>query len=402
MLLNGKVISDLQEGDLRELIERGEPERKTLEYKRDLPGGTDREKAEFLADVCSFANASGGFLIYGMEEEEGKAIDLPGIAGNADAEVLRLESSIRDAIAPRIPGVESCIVPLSNGNWVLVLDIRKSWVSPHMVKYKGTSRFYARNSNGKYQMDVGEIRRAFAVSETLNEKLRSFRYDRLAKIEAGETPVALPNEPKIVVQVVPVAAFQGATEIDLQGASRSDQWRALLPRGASYIRFNFDGILAYQTGVRPTADGYEQGPPSYYLQLFRNGIVETVDAFMLRGDRHRELYIPYESLEDQVIPLVDRILGFQHHAGIEPPVLVFFSMLGVRGFGMPTRSLGAFATSQVIDRDTLLFPEVWLDDYPADMSSVLESLRPVFDALWNATGFPEWITYERCRKRLVR
>jgi len=402
MLLNGKAILHLEESDLRELMERGEPERKTLEYKRDLPGGKDSEKKEFLADACSFANASGGFLIYGMEEDEGKPVGLPGIAGkDADAEKLRRESSVRDGIDPRIPGVQSHTVPLSSGNWVLVIEIPKSWASPHMVKYKGTSRFYARSTNGKYQMDVRDIRAAFVVSETLNQKLRSSRFDRLAKIEAGETPVALPDEPKVVLQVVPVVAFREPTAIDLQ-IYRSDQWAALRPLGASYSRFNFDGILVYQTAVHQTACGYEEGPPLYYLQLFRNGIVETVDAHLLRRDADPELYIRYDSLEDQVIPLIDRILRFQHHVGIEAPVLIFFSMLGVSGFKMPTGSLAPHVRSEVIDRNTLLFPEVWLDDYPADMRSLVESLRPVFDALWNATGFPRWETYQRCVQRLVR
>lgn len=77
-------------------------------------------------------------------------------------------------------------------------------------------------------------------------------------------------------------------------------------------------------------------------------------------------------------------------------------MLGVSGFEMPTQSLPASVASEAIERDTLLFPEVWLDDYPTDMSSLVESLRPVFDALWNAAGFGEWITYRQCLRRLVR
>ena len=32
-----------------------------------------------------------------------------------------------------------------------------------MVTYKGTSRFFARNSAGKYQLDVQEIRAAFRM-----------------------------------------------------------------------------------------------------------------------------------------------------------------------------------------------------------------------------------------------
>jgi len=39
-----------------------------LDYKRDVPGESDQDKKEFLADISSFANATGGDLIYGVDE----------------------------------------------------------------------------------------------------------------------------------------------------------------------------------------------------------------------------------------------------------------------------------------------------------------------------------------------
>ena len=47
------------------------------------------------------------------------------------------------------------------GNQIVLVRIPRSWVSPHMVTHKGTSRFFARNSAGKYQLDVSELRTAF-------------------------------------------------------------------------------------------------------------------------------------------------------------------------------------------------------------------------------------------------
>lgn len=39
-----------------------------LDYKEKLPGGGDEDRREFLADVSSFANARGGWLVYGVKE----------------------------------------------------------------------------------------------------------------------------------------------------------------------------------------------------------------------------------------------------------------------------------------------------------------------------------------------
>ena len=44
-------------------------ERKTVEYKEMLPEGGNEAKKEFLADVCSFANSSGGDILYGIRDE---------------------------------------------------------------------------------------------------------------------------------------------------------------------------------------------------------------------------------------------------------------------------------------------------------------------------------------------
>src|SRR3982074_1362806 len=107
---------------------------------------------EFLGDVSSFANAIGGDLVYGVTEarKDGKPTGIPetvdGLAGvNQDAEALRLESMLRDGIAPRLTGVLLSWVPgFPEGRWS----------GPHMVTYKQHSRFYGRTSGGKYALDV--------------------------------------------------------------------------------------------------------------------------------------------------------------------------------------------------------------------------------------------------------
>ena len=62
---------------LKQLQNNAVAENKTLEYKQKLPTNDDAGKKEFLADVSSFANASGGDLIFGVTEETGvlKSID---------------------------------------------------------------------------------------------------------------------------------------------------------------------------------------------------------------------------------------------------------------------------------------------------------------------------------------
>ena len=58
-----KPLEDITEKDLNELIENQVIEKKHLEYKRLLPSGRESDKKEFLADIISFANTSGGDII---------------------------------------------------------------------------------------------------------------------------------------------------------------------------------------------------------------------------------------------------------------------------------------------------------------------------------------------------
>ena len=52
--------------------------------------------------------------------------------------------------------------------------------------------------------------------------------------------------------------------------------------------------------------------------------------------------------------------------------------------------VGYLLRKYVIDRDTLLLPEVIIWEYKNDAS---EFLHPIFDAVWNATGWPRSMNY---------
>src|ERR1039458_8242927 len=98
-----KPLNDIAEADLAALISNGVAEGRTIEYKRILPGNSDADKKEFLADTSSFANTGGGDLVYGMDEVGGLPTHIVGIqATDLDAEIRRLDSILAAGLAPRI------------------------------------------------------------------------------------------------------------------------------------------------------------------------------------------------------------------------------------------------------------------------------------------------------------
>ena len=91
-----KPIDQITEADLGDLVKAGLAERKTLDYKRQLPDTNDVGKRELLADVSSFANTAGGDLVFGMTESAGAPTGIPGVQiGDTDQEILRFSSSSR-------------------------------------------------------------------------------------------------------------------------------------------------------------------------------------------------------------------------------------------------------------------------------------------------------------------
>src|SRR5258707_6977707 len=106
-------IDEVEDKHIVALVSEKVAERKVLEYKENRPDGTDGSKKEFLADVCSFANSSGGDVIFGIKDQRdagGRATGVPeaivGLTGvNVGAGRERLEAIIRDGIKPRIPSV---------------------------------------------------------------------------------------------------------------------------------------------------------------------------------------------------------------------------------------------------------------------------------------------------------
>jgi len=385
MTLISKPLENIDESDLQGLVESQVAEGKTIEYKATLPGNTDSEKKEFLADVSSFANASGGNVIYGIRAERGVPTQVCGLGDiNADAEILRLENMLRQGIEPRIPGLSVRKLPLQTAGVAIIIRISRSWVSPHMVTFGKHLKFYSRNSAGKYPLDVSELREAFVLSETTAERIRNFRVERVGKVLAEETPVALETAAKIVLHIVPFGAFDPSARFDVASLARDTS--RLQPMYASSWsgRHNFDGFLTFSR--------FPDHPSAHsYLQVFRNGATEAVEAYLLR-DRDGKRIIPSVAFEEKLLEKLPTYLSVQRELGVEPPLFIMVSLLGVSGYTMGVdRARFMFDEAYPIDRDALLVPEIMIETFDCDVTEVM---RPAFDAIWNATGWPRSMNYD--------
>ena len=392
-----KPFDQIDKAYIESLVADKVVEVKHLDYKEILPGDTDKEKNRFAEDVCAFANAAGGDVVFGMRDrrdEEGQKTGTPEYAGlgqfNFDQTKLRLEQIIQNKVEPRIPGIQFRLVDGFTNGPVVVMRVPRSYNAPHATKHDG--RFRSRTDSGNYAMDVQEIRSMFISSEALPERMRQFRADRLARIAAGEIPVRLNNGPKMALHVVPLSAFGRSDVYDL---TEIRQRRALVPvgTGGMDLRYNFDGLLAYALARGEAA-------VLSYTQLFRDGKIEAVEAHHIqRGSHEKGISCAYE---DDALFIVENALRVQQQLGVEPPVFVLMSLLGVRGYRIagwdqkyPSRS--PFPGQGQIDRDDLFSDGIIIGQYQDDLRKIM---RPLFDTIANAAGWARSMNYDEDGKAI--
>jgi hypothetical protein len=384
MPLDTKRAIDLAESDILELISNGTEEGREIDYKELLKIGSDGERKEFLADISSFANASGGHLIFGVAETDGRPTAIkPLTITNWDAERLRIESLVRDGISPRL-AMEPTAVAVPSGH-VIVLRIPRSWSGPHMVRFQHSGRFYSRNSGGKYQLDVGEIRTAFTSGAQVADAIRTFRQTRLSAIVSGEAPVRLLEGPKIILHCCPYTSTALGASVDIRKAQQQPALvRPMFDFGHS-PGYNLDGVMAYSP--ERAMSGFGQS----YFQLFRDGKVECVDSQLLRPKEGRGRVMPSIAVPGICIASLSRIFKLFRVLDVEPPAAVMLTFLGVESYTMALDPMLGYGSSE-IDRDALIIAAEIADSYePATAATIM---RPIFDTLWNATGLSHCSAYD--------
>lgn len=385
-----KFFDDINEADLQQIIGNKLPGCKTVEYKECLPDETFDSQKEFLAEVSSFANTAGGHLVYGIKEKNGIPVGLRGIPGkDPDREIRRLENLLRDNIQPKCQGIMMRVIDMASTAPVLIIRIPESWSKPHVVNFQGHWRFYARNSAGKYPLGVTELKSAFLTMTGLGEQIRTFRFDRLNKISSSESPVPLIGKARTVFHLVPYSAFESSSSLSF--AAIEDIWSIpLMYAGTFNYRYNLDGLIVYN---EQADSGFSEG----YTQVFRNGIIESVNANLF-GSSVKGPYIPSATFETDITAFLDACLAFYRKLSVRMPAVLLVSLAGVQDCKLAVhRHLDTWHTNiNRIGRDSLLLPEVIVENQAVNSAT---RLQPIFNAVWNSIGWERLYGYDEAGEK---
>ena len=398
MLFDGKTLETVTEADLQGLVTDALSERKEVEYKASLSLESPNDKAEFLRDLLSFANTQGGYLIYGMQAENGVPTLLDGLdVENPDGLKLKIDHVVRSHTQPRVTGVEPAVVNLENGKSAVVIHVQRSWSAPHMLTLNDDCRFYARATTGRYRLDVDELRNVFVRSASVADRTRNFRLERIAKLLEGDEPVPLlKDNGRAVLHIVPFGAFESGLRLNPAIPSNMELfWPMNVVNVASDIvpRINFDGLLMYAL-MSIAVD--KKSVPYSYVQYFTNGIIEAVDSLIV--EKQENGVIHGDTLFGALLNGLGRYLSVQKTLGVEPPFCVMVTLIGVSGSRLFAKSS---YSGCLIDRKILQMPEVVVENFDCDCEPATV-MRPIFDAIWNAAGFPRSLNYDEQGKWIER
>lgn len=359
-------LDTIDEAALARLIETQVSEGRTLEFKRELPGGGDEDTREFLADITSLANAQGGDVIYGIEENLGVAAALPGVpVDDADAQILRLENKLQSNIDPRLIGVQTHHAPLANGRSAIIIRVRGSLSAPHRVTFKNSGRFWGRNSRGKYELDVHDLRHAFTQSAQLPQQFRQLHAEAIDASQGINMPFAMERAPIAVVSIAPLGLFREERIIPV---SRD---HAVVPvqRGGYSSIDTIEGVLLH---AAPDAEGRVGA----YALTHRTG--RTDAAFKIGGIRQNQagqdvklVWAP--AFEQGLLSSANATRMQLRHYGVEGPLIIMASALGVKdhriGFGYGEMTRPAY-------RDQVLLGQQIVEDIDD------AALMPFAEAFW--------------------
>lgn len=223
-----------------------------------------------------------------------------------------------------------------------------------------------RDAIGRYEL-ILRTRQAEPIDEA-----EQFRSERILMFRANEQPLKLKAGAKFVLHLVPHNAFRRANFEGRIFDINTDNLEPMASGGCSQ-KISFDGIASVSSRA---------GESDYYVQLFHNGAVESVNTSYFH-ESNGQKYIPISGWEAELIRRIPNYLNIQKGLGVDLPVYAMVSLLSVKGYQFMISEDYARSGGDNIDREDLIVPALEINSFECDIEQVL---FPAFNRLWNAAG----------------
>ena len=360
--INGKSFMDCNEEDLQNLIDNPDyRENDYLDYKAsfsflNIPkNDPDRTEhiAEFRSDVCQFANAEGGYLIYGIKDKKGQAseivgIDIPG--DNTDKFELERKNNLVP-IMPKIPSVKFKFIPLVSGKYVLVIAVTRDSYAPYIhLEGDHDFRIYKRVGNSKKALSYLELKNMFIQSRSLENDVLCYRRNRLNYFRDHNDSIDGKALRFMLLHIIPETFTDSAYNQSVYQLMRSGK--------AKYSpMFSSMGCSGRPF---PNVDGLRYGHYKNASKCFvnNNGIIE---CFLTLGaeytgnlEQGTHEYLDSGKLWDEIEGVVTYYAENFLPAIEASRMFACFTIVGCKGLVTEIRSLSYYGENSTIDRNELI------------------------------------------------
>ena len=376
---------------LHALIDNQAVEDQQLEFKGyDFTNGkvSDKEKNDLLKEITSLANAEGGLIIIGIDEE-GKGVaskfrDVGCSLSDFDGIQLAIQQAMLAKVRPRMYGIKMKAIEVADDKIAIIINVPKSFNRPHAVNDGNKDNFYIRHSNGVTHMSVDDLRKQFVFSSSFKFEMKNFRQERIGMILGNECIGNLTDGAKVLLHIIPLWSLDYGNNIDIKQIQRDSYSEKAIPISGSgwEHRYNSDGYCV-------CGRDWETKTINTYTQVFRNGIIEAVDIRMMNynGQFKGQVY-DWRKTETTVYEAIQRYSDLLQQFNIPKPWYIFISFLNAKGFRSDNFYSG---TTESIDRDLIHATECLWNDDNQTLSNVL---KQTLDSLANTFGMSQSPSYD--------
>lgn len=380
MVFEGKELNDITIKDIQFLIDNQIAEDTSIEYKSQMWERNDEGTREMLRDISSMANAIGGHLILGIEEDEkndGLPRKIVGIS-EADKAIERIMNVCLSCINEKIIGLNTKSIFFERGNHVVIIRIPRSTRIPHMITFRNLYQCWRRHGKQKNVMSVDEIREACLKVESVRENLEAFVAKRIDNVIKAAS-----DKPLHMISATPMIVKDDIIDIFDQELMRAIE-NPPSTRGEKGVNVK----CRYREGSdwRPTLYGIKAEMPNWKsMEILRNGHIEFI-AFL---DINDNIFQSFEVVEYLVnfMMFFKKFLSYTQIAG---PIIISVGLINAENIG-----LYETGTSGLLEQRGIIKPGLWTGKRHLFIPSMQvksfdnpHRVAKIFaDRIWNAFGF---------------
>jgi Putative DNA-binding domain len=294
----------------------GQTEEFDLEFKVQMYGGSDADRAEAAKDVAAFANYQGGVIIIGVSDSDGVATSVaPWDVSEADE--LRIREIVTERVVPYIDLTIQRVASQDASGGYLLVTVPGSSDAPHAVRVGDKFRYPVRDGKRTRFMAEAEIaasyRRRFSALEE--------RGRRVEEVQSGGARHLLlesePQRPWLTVTLVPLRPVNLNLDVAVRNTIEG-QFREAINLSCPNTPFRGQAFLQQRVGVREVqitdSNMFGGAPRSSFAVLHADGSAFIAAAFWSGsnsfGDGTDVFQISRDAMTAYVLGLVD--LACQH------------------------------------------------------------------------------------------